>query len=45
MRENYRIDSGDTIIVETCDCFHEQIDSEEQILMEIDMNIINPATG
>lgn len=45
MKENYSVDSGEEFIVETCDCFHEQIEREDQVLMEIDMDIINPGTG
>lgn len=45
MKESYKVESGEVVIVETCDCFHEQITKEEQILLEIDMDIINPATG
>lgn len=36
---------GDTIKVETNDCFFQQIDKEEQILTEIDYDRLNPATG
>lgn len=45
MKEKYRAKPKEPFIVETCDCFHEQIKSEEQVLMEIDMDIVNPATG
>lgn len=45
MKEKYRVKPKEKFIVETCDCFHEQIKSEEQVLMEIDMDIVNPATG
>lgn len=40
-----RIVPGETIIVETNDCFYQQIISEEQVLQEIDFDRINPATG
>ncbi|NLJ97715.1 MAG: acetamidase/formamidase family protein [Tissierellia bacterium] len=36
---------GDTIVVETNDCFFQQIVSEEQILEEVDYDRLNPATG
>ena len=39
------ISPGDTIRVETNDCFFQQIISEEQILKEIDYDRLNPATG
>ncbi|MGX6979639.1 acetamidase/formamidase family protein [Vagococcus elongatus] len=45
VKERYRVKSGDTFVVETNDCFHQQITNEEQLLMEIDMDIVNPATG
>lgn len=45
MNEYYRVNSGESFVVETNDCFHQQIISEEQLLMEIDMDIVNPATG
>ncbi len=37
--------SGEEILVETNDCFFQQIESEEQVLMEVDFDHINPATG
>ena len=40
-----RIVPGETIKVETNDCFYQQIISEEQVLHEIDFDRINPATG
>ncbi|SHH04835.1 amidase [Anaerosphaera aminiphila DSM 21120] len=45
MRESYRVKENEIFTVETCDCFHQQITSEEQVLLEIDMDIVNPATG
>lgn len=45
LTEQYRMASGETVIVETNDCFHQQITSDTQLLMEIDMDIVNPATG
>ena len=39
------INSGESILVETNDCFYQQIQREDQVLMEIDFDRINPATG
>ena len=39
------VSAGDTIKVETNDCFYQQVTSEEQILTEIDYDRLNPATG
>lgn len=39
------VNPGDTIKVETNDCFFQQIFSEEQVLNEIDYDRLNPATG
>jgi amidase len=36
---------GDTIKVETNDCWSQQVCSEEQVIKEIDYDILNPATG
>lgn len=40
-----RVDSGETLVFETYDCFSNQITSEDQVLGTLDWNIINPATG
>ncbi len=40
-----RIRSGEEILVESNDCFYQQIEREDQVLMEIDFEHINPATG
>lgn len=40
-----RVQSGETVIFETLDCFGEQITDESQHLGGIDWNRINPATG
>ncbi|RVU54504.1 acetamidase/formamidase family protein [Anaerosphaera multitolerans] len=45
MKGAYKVKDGETFTVETCDCFHQQISSEDQVLLEIDMDIVNPATG
>ena len=39
------VDSGETVEIETYDCFENQIESDEQELAAIDWNRINPATG
>lgn len=36
---------GDILVVETCDCFSDQVTSEDQEFGELDWAIINPATG
>ncbi len=36
---------GDTVAIETYDCFQNQLQSEEQEVAAIDWNEINPATG
>lgn len=40
-----KIDSGETIRVETWDCFKDQIKSKETLCSQIDFSQINPATG
>lgn len=40
-----KISSGDVIKVETNDCFFQQIFNEDQTLVEIDHDKLNPATG
>lgn len=39
------VESGETVEIETFDCFEDQIQSNEQKLEAIDWNRINPATG
>lgn len=39
------INPGDRIIVETNDCWSQQIESEDQLIDKIDYDILNPATG
>lgn len=39
------VDSGETVVIETFDCFEDQIQSNDQQLEAIDWNRINPATG
>ncbi|SDW93686.1 amidase [Alicyclobacillus hesperidum] len=40
-----RVQSGDTVEIETCDCFEDQIQDETQDFGTLDWNRINPATG
>ncbi|KPV42906.1 acetamidase/formamidase family protein [Alicyclobacillus ferrooxydans] len=39
------VQSGDTVVFETYDCFEDQIQNEQQDFGELDWNHINPATG
>ncbi len=39
------VSSGETVVFETCDCFENQIQTEDAIFSELDWNRINPATG
>jgi amidase len=40
-----RVKPGETILVETDDCFKSQIKGEEDLVTEIDFSAVNPATG
>jgi|LSQX01.3.fsa_nt_gb amidase len=40
-----RISSGETIRIETCDCFTDTVTSEDDLMMDLDFSKINPATG
>ncbi|WP_421381927.1 acetamidase/formamidase family protein [Bacillus salacetis] len=40
-----RVKSGMTLAIETCDCFQDQITSEDTELKALDWDQINPATG
>lgn len=40
-----RVSSGATVVFETCDCFEDQIQTEDTVFAELDWNRINPATG
>ncbi len=37
--------SGDRVIFETCDCFHDTIKTKEDTISGIDFDHVNPATG
>lgn len=39
------VESGETILVETDDCFGSQIKSEEDLITSVDFSKVNPATG
>ena len=41
----YHAKSGESLVIQTYDCFTDQIQSEKQPLTELDWNQINPATG
>lgn len=40
-----RVRSGDTVVVETADCFENQVQSETQKFVAINWEHVNPATG
>ncbi len=40
-----RVQSGDTVVVETADCFENQVQSETQPFVAINWEHVNPATG
>lgn len=40
-----RADSGEAVVFETCDCYNDQIKSEETNLSEVRRDFNNPATG
>jgi amidase len=39
------VEAGSQIVFETCDCFENQIQSQNTIMNQLDWNRINPATG
>ena len=39
------VESGSTVVFETCDCFENQICNQDQPIEKLDWNRINPATG
>ncbi|MCP8618126.1 acetamidase/formamidase family protein [Salirhabdus salicampi] len=40
-----RVNSGDQVVIDTYDCFEDQITSEQTTFQTVDWNRINPATG
>lgn len=45
MEYNYKVNLNEEFVVETNDCFFQQISSEKDLVEEIDANKLNPATG
>lgn len=45
MEEVYRVKNREIFLVETNDCFKQQIINEEQVVDTIDFNLVNAATG
>lgn len=41
----WKVEPGDVVTFETCDCFEDQIQSADTAFQELDWNRINPATG
>jgi len=39
------VKSGDTLIFETCDCFHDTVLTKEDLVSQINFDHVNPATG
>lgn len=37
--------SGDTVVFETCDCFHDTVKCETDVVSSVDFDRVNPATG
>lgn len=40
-----KVKDGDSLIVETCDCFTDTIKSENDLVSSVDFSRVNPATG
>lgn len=45
MEEKYRVSAGEEFVVETNDCFYQQIQSEVELIENLDHGAFNPATG
>ncbi len=45
LKEVEKVKPGEEFIVETNDCFYQQIQREDQVIEEIDHSSLNPATG
>ena len=41
----FNVEAGSQIVFETCDCFENQIQSQNTTTSKLDWNRINPATG
>lgn len=45
MEEKYRVSPGEEFVVETNDCFYQQIQDEDELIENLDHGAFNPATG
>lgn len=45
MEERYRVSPGEEFVVETNDCFYQQIQDENELIENLDHGAFNPATG
>lgn len=45
MEEKYRVSAGEEFVVETNDCFYQQVQSEDELIENLDHGAFNPATG
>lgn len=45
MKEKYRVSPGEEFVVETNDCFYQQIQDENELIENLDHGAFNPATG
>lgn len=45
MKEKYRGSPGEEFVVETNDCFYQQIQDEDELIENLDHGAFNPATG
>lgn len=45
MEEKYRVSPGEEFLVETNDCFYQQIQNEDELIENLDHGAFNPATG
>ena len=45
LKEEYRVSQGEEFLVETNDCFYQQIQNTDQVIEDIDSRSLNPATG
>ena len=45
MKEKYRVSPGEEFLVETNDCFYQQIQNEDELIENLDHGAFNPATG
>lgn len=45
MEEKYRVCPGEEFVVETNDCFYQQVQDEDELIENLDHGAFNPATG